>query len=153
MAFLEKRIPPPLVMLIFALIAWLLNRSFPMGNEPGVAVKVLAVLFFLVGMLITILAAREFKKAQTTVNPMAPEKASSLVTSGVFSWTRNPMYLGMVCVLFAWCVWLASPVSFLVLPFFAFYITRFQIRPEERAMKTLFANEFEQYKQRVPRWL
>lgn len=140
-------------MLIFAILAWVLTHYFPSNSQLGTASGLLAIFLFVFGITIAALAAREFKKAKTTINPLKLDAASSLVISGPFSWTRNPMYLGLTFVLFAWCLFLANAIGFLVMPLFALYITRFQIRPEERVMRALFEKEFEQYCQRVPRWL
>jgi protein-S-isoprenylcysteine O-methyltransferase Ste14 len=96
---------------------------------------------------------REFKKLQTTVNPLDPAAATTLATSGVFGFTRNPMYLGMSSILLAFCIyhgaWLGLPLIIL----FMVYITLFQIHPEEKAMQDLFGDAFEDYKAKVRRWL
>jgi protein-S-isoprenylcysteine O-methyltransferase Ste14 len=94
-----------------------------------------------------------FRRARTTVNPLKPETSASLVTSGVYSFTRNPMYLGMALVLLAWAIFLSS-VWMLAGPLlFALYITRYQIIPEERVLDRLFGAPFAEYRKRVRRWL
>lgn len=153
MTFLENRVPPPIVMLAFGLIAWLLKSGFETTAEPGIAIKWLAGLCILAGIVIAALAGKEFKNVGTTVNPLAPDQASTLVTTGVFKRTRNPMYLGMLLILFAWCFFLSSPLAFIVLPFFVLYITRFQIGPEEEAMKKRFGEQYEAYCEEVARWV
>jgi protein-S-isoprenylcysteine O-methyltransferase Ste14 len=94
-----------------------------------------------------------FRRAKTTVNPLKPETSAALVSTGVYSHTRNPMYLGMVLALFAWAVYLSSIWSLVGPAFFVLYITRFQIIPEERALDRLFGAPFAAYKTRVRRWL
>ena len=94
-----------------------------------------------------------FRQAQTTVNPLKPDTATALVTSGVYGYTRNPMYLGMLAVLLAWAVFLASPAALAGVLGFWWYIGRFQIRPEERALAALFGSSFSDYTSRVRRWL
>jgi protein-S-isoprenylcysteine O-methyltransferase Ste14 len=102
-------------------------------------------------MLIT--AVLSFKKYQTTVNPLRPEKASQLVTSGIFKFSRNPMYFAMLLVL------LSITVKFNILGgaamsvAFVFFITTFQIIPEELAMKKLFGGEFDLYQKSTRRWI
>ncbi len=94
-----------------------------------------------------------FRKARTTVNPLKPQAATSLVTTGIYAVTRNPMYLGMVLVLIGWAGFLASPISVMGPVLFWLYIDRFQIQPEERAMSALFGSSFAEYSARVRRWI
>jgi protein-S-isoprenylcysteine O-methyltransferase Ste14 len=94
-----------------------------------------------------------FRRAKTTVNPLKPETSASLVSTGVYSFTRNPMYLGMALVLLAWAAYLASPWALAGPALFALYITRFQIIPEERVLARLFGTSFAEYRKRVRRWL
>lgn len=94
-----------------------------------------------------------FRKARTTVNPLKPETASALVSSGVYRYTRNPMYLGFAIVLIAWSIFLAWPPALLGVLGFVMYMNIFQIGPEERALASLFGREFTQYCSQVRRWL
>jgi protein-S-isoprenylcysteine O-methyltransferase Ste14 len=105
------------------------------------------------GVLVAVAGVLEFRRARTTVNPTTPQAASSMVRSGIYRHTRNPMYLGMLLVLAAWAAWLANPAAFVVLPVFFLYINRFQIEPEERILAGLFAGEFDAYRRSVRRWL
>jgi len=113
----------------------------------------LAASLVLAGFVVAILGVREFRKAGTTVDPRFPEKAESLVTDGIFRYSRNPMYLGLLCVLLGWAVYLANWPAFLFLPVFVAYMNRFQIRPEERHMLRKFGDAFSDYASRVRRWL
>ena len=79
--------------------------------------------------------------------------ASSLVIRGVYRYTRNPMYVGLLLTLLAWAVFLANPLAALWVVVYVLYITRFQIIPEERVLASLFAAEYEAYKGRVRRWV
>jgi protein-S-isoprenylcysteine O-methyltransferase Ste14 len=96
---------------------------------------------------------REFARARTTVNPLAPARASRLVTGGVFAHTRNPMYLGMLLVLAGWGVWLGNALAWLGLPLFVGLLNALQIGPEERAMRQRFGADFDRYAAQVRRWL
>ena len=115
--------------------------------------NILAVLLVLTGLGIGLTAVLEFRKAQTTINPVNPESSSTLVDTGIFSKTRNPMYLGVLLILSGWAVYLANPLTAAGLLVFVLYITRFQIMPEERALTGIFAREFEDYCNRVGRWI
>ena len=75
------------------------------------------------------------------------------MTAGIYRVSRNPMYLGFAILLLAWAVFLASPWMLLGVPAFMMFISRFQIQPEERALESLFGEEFRDYKARVRRWL
>jgi len=112
-----------------------------------------AVVLGAVGVAVAAAGVRSFRRAETTINPLKPETSAALVATGVYSVTRNPMYLGVVLVLFAWAVYLSSLWSLLGPVIFALYITRFQIVPEERALDRLFGASYSAYKQRVRRWL
>lgn len=150
---LDNKIPPPIIAL-FAALGIYFTRYFPLTiqYESSYAL-VVAIVFIVLGLLIPLVANLSFRKASTTINPLKPDSASALVTTGVFAYSRNPMYLGMLLILcglvFYWSYYLSF---FWVIAFFA-YITAFQIKPEEQAMATLFAAEYEQYKLTTRRWL
>jgi len=152
MDVLENRIPPVLVAVLFGLLMWLaaylLPGVLPIEWRVGLALAVL-----LAGVFICLAGVASFRHASTTVNPLQPETASALVSSGIYRYTRNPMYLGFATVLLAWSILLASPVSVLGVLGFVLFMNRFQIRSEERALANLFGNDFEQYCRTVRRWL
>jgi protein-S-isoprenylcysteine O-methyltransferase Ste14 len=153
MKWLETRIPPPLVALLFAFAMWLIDRSTPDLGIPDVARLVLGGLVLALGLACSTAGMKAFRRADTTVNPLHPEKASALVTNGLFARTRNPMYLGLTIDLVAVAIFMASPAALVAVPVFMLYIYRFQIVPEERAVLQLFGEEYRQYRQRVRRWL
>ena len=105
------------------------------------------------GGFIALLGVVAFSRAGTTVNPMKPGSSSSLVVTGIYSVTRNPMYLGVLLVLLAWAINLASALTVLFLPGFVWYMGRYQIEPEERALASLFGSAFTAYAARVRRWI
>ena len=84
---------------------------------------------------------------------MKPDSTSSLVVSGIYGYTRNPMYLGFLLVLLAWAIFLSNFVALALLPAFVVYMNHFQIGPEERALGSLFAQEYQAYLARVRRWI
>ncbi len=94
-----------------------------------------------------------FREANTTVDPRSPEDTSQIVGSGIYRFTRNPMYLGMLVVLIAWMAWLANVGAAVGPALFALYITRWQIVPEERVLREKFGVEYEAYRRSVRRWL
>jgi protein-S-isoprenylcysteine O-methyltransferase Ste14 len=153
MKSLELRIPPPLVALIVGGLMWGVSRFTPVLAFPDYARIVVALAVFAAGFAIAIAGIVSFRLAKTTVNPLKPETATSLVSSGIFGVTRNPMYLGLLLALAAWTLYLASPVALLGPVVFWLYITRFQILPEERAMAKLFGSSFTTYAAKVRRWI
>jgi len=153
MHVLELKIPPVAVVLAAAALMWLVAWAVPAFKFQLPARDLVAMSFALAGAVTSALGVVSFRRARTTVNPMKPELSSSLVTSGIYKLTRNPMYLGFLLVLLGWAVFLSSVLAFLFLPAFILYMNRFQIDPEERALATLFGQEFTAYKARARRWL
>ena len=149
----ELKIPPLVVGAVIALLMWLVARSLPAFTFAFEPMRVAAVGVGLAGIAITGLAVLSFRKAHTTVNPMKPTSTSALVTSGLYRYTRNPMYVGFFFVLVAWGLYLSNAIGLLLLPAFILYMNRFQIEPEERALTALFGQEFAEYTSRVRRWL
>jgi protein-S-isoprenylcysteine O-methyltransferase Ste14 len=150
---LEHKIPPPVVALIVAAAMWMNSISGPKLDLP-LAVRVgVALAIAAVGVCCDLLGFLAFRKAKTTINPLKPQKTSALVTTGIYRFSRNPMYVGLVCFLLAWTAFLAAlwPLAGPIL--FVFYINRFQIEPEERLLAQCFAERFEIYKNSVRRWL
>ncbi len=150
---LELKIPPPFVALALALIMWAI-ASFTQPVEVPFALRLGAALaLVIVGQSISISAMVAFRRAKTTVNPIKASAASSLVRSGVYRFTRNPMYLGLLLTLLAWAVFLSNPLALLFVPLFVLYMNRYQIGPEERVLSSLFGAEYAAYGKKVRRWL
>jgi protein-S-isoprenylcysteine O-methyltransferase Ste14 len=147
------RVPPVAVALILAAAMWGAQRALPGWGVvlPGRALLV-TVLVLLAGA-IGIAGLRAFHRSRTTVDPLRPERASSLVTGGIYRRTRNPMYLALAIVLLAWAAWLGHALAPLGVLAFVAWMNGLQIAPEERALGTLFGAEFERYCTEVRRWL
>lgn len=148
---LDLKIPPVVTGAVTAIGMWLVSRTLP--TLTFAPLRVVAAGLGLVGVAIIALAVLSFWRARTTVNPMKPSSTSFLVTSGIYGFTRNPMYLGMLFVLVGWALYLANVLAFLFLPTFILYMNRFQIEPEERALTSLFGREFVEYASQVRRWM
>lgn len=153
MRALELKIPPPAVGLCVGVLMWLAARALPVSAFALPGREYFALALAAAGLLTDVAGIVSFVRARTTVNPLKPANASSLVTSGIYKTTRNPMYLGMLLFLLAWATYLANAIALAVVPAFVFYINRFQIEPEEKALATLFGDAFTAYKGRVRRWL
>lgn len=149
--FLNTKIPPPIVTILFAVLIFYFSDSFAYVDLPFK--KYISLFFVLLGFFITFSSARNFKKKETTVNPIKPEEASQLVTDGFFKITRNPMYLGMLLFLLGLSIYNGLIVGLVFLPLFVGYITFFQIIPEENAMIKIFGEDYKAYMKKVRRWI
>jgi protein-S-isoprenylcysteine O-methyltransferase Ste14 len=153
MRALELKIPPPLVALLFAVGMWFLPVVPEAPFLSGSLRIVLGLTLACIGQAISVSGMVAFRRARTTINPVKPSAASSLVTSGVYRFTRNPMYVGLLLTLAGWAVYRGNVLAFIALPAFAWYITKFQIKPEERVLVSLFGEHFAEYMSRVRRWV
>ena len=150
---LETRIPPPLVALIFGgFIWWMASVMPPFIINTQLKIAVISVLLVL-GIFCSLAGVLSFRKVKTTIHPMNPHEASSLVCNGMYRKTRNPMYLGLALVLSGWAFYLNCPEALIGVLGFMLYIQIFQILPEERALIKVFGDEYREYKSRVRRWL
>jgi protein-S-isoprenylcysteine O-methyltransferase Ste14 len=150
---LELAVPPPVVTLVIGLAMWLLAFLFPQLALPFTGGEITAVLIALLGLSISMAGVITFKRARTTVDPRKPADASVLVTSGVYRISRNPMYLGILLALIGWGVFLGNALALLCAFLFIPYISRYQIRPEERLLQVRFGTAFAAYKKQVRRWI
>jgi protein-S-isoprenylcysteine O-methyltransferase Ste14 len=150
---LEARVPPPILAALFAVAMWQAARVLTPAPVPFQWRYVLAGVFGAFGVTVAALGILAFRRAKTTINPANPEEASTVVTSGIYRFTRNPMYVGLAAALITLAVWLSVPWLLLGPVAFIFFITRFQIIPEERVLSSKFGPEYDQYRRRVPRWL
>jgi protein-S-isoprenylcysteine O-methyltransferase Ste14 len=114
---------------------------------------VLGITLACIGQAISVSGMVAFRRARTTINPVKPSAASSLVSSGVYRFTRNPMYVGLLLTLAGWAVYCGNALNCIALPAFAWYITQFQIKPEERVLMSLFGEHFTKYMSQVRRWV
>jgi len=153
MRSLELKIPPVALILLVAALMWLASWAMPTFRFEFPSRNVFALSVAIFGAIISGLGIVSFRQARTTVNPMKPDTTSSLVVSGIYRWTRNPMYLGFLLVLLGWALFLSNALAFVLLPAFIFYMDRFQIEPEERTLHLLFGQQFVIYTSRVRRWL
>lgn len=153
MIALDLRIPPAIVMLAIAAGMWGASLVVPSFNLPITMRVSSCAILVAVGLSIIVAGGISFRRARTTVNPTRPGSASSLVVSGVYRFTRNPMYLGMGLVLFGWAAFLLNALAFGLIAGFVAYMNHFQIVPEERALSALFGAEYASYQARVRRWL
>lgn len=150
---MKLAVPPLLLCAVVGLLIWLVD-FFVAGFAvflPGQ--RVAALVLGGCGVAVGVAALGGFGAAGTTVNPVSPDKVSALVTGGIYRLSRNPMYLSMALGLFAWTLWLGNPLALPLPAFFVWYLTEFQIKPEEAALRAKFGDEFEAFRHRTRRWI
>lgn len=159
MQALELRVLPIVVVLIMAAFMWLTayvtSAHLIFANHSiNAELRYLIVGIVLILSFVVVLSgAYSFKKAQTTVNPKTPDASAQLVTSGIYRFTRNPMYIGFLGFLVAYLVFLANLYASWACVAFVFYMNQFQIKPEERMLKKIFTEKYTNYQQQVRRWV
>lgn len=149
---LELKVPPLALVFLFGALMWLIS-AYSVFTIALPWRSALALIFCTVGFAIVLAGVLTFRRAKTTVNPLTPEATTTMVTSGIYHFTRNPMYLGFLFVLVGWAMYLSNLLAFALLPLFVWYMNRFQILPEERALGAKFSHGFTAYKGSVRRWL
>jgi protein-S-isoprenylcysteine O-methyltransferase Ste14 len=148
---LKNKIPPPIVTLIFAALIYFSSEWSPSIVFRGQ--NLISLFLMTVGLIVLLIAISAFIKLKTTINPLKPEAASSLVTTGIFRISRNPMYLGMLLLIISLWIKTGAVLGFILVAGFIAYLNYFQIFPEEQAMKGLFSDKYKTYCQQVRRWL
>jgi protein-S-isoprenylcysteine O-methyltransferase Ste14 len=124
---------------------WVVARFLPVGDVQLAARIFFAITYAAVGVVTGGLGVMVFRRARTTVNPTKSGATSFLVHSGIYSLTRNPMYLGFLLILCGWAILLRNALVFPFLPMFILYMNRFQIQMEERALTETFGAMFTGY--------
>lgn len=153
MSRLELRIPPDVVWVLVAALMWVASVSTPHVAVPATLRTVIAATATIAGVLLMASARAALTDAETTWHPTTPEQTTSLVSTGVYGMSRNPIYLGMLLVMVGWAVLLSSPAALLLSAVFVVYLDRFQIGPEERALSSAIGQPYLDYARRVRRWL
>ncbi|HEY5549360.1 MAG TPA: isoprenylcysteine carboxylmethyltransferase family protein [Coriobacteriia bacterium] len=153
MSRFDLKIIPDVVWLAAAGLMWLVSALTPPLDIPAWPRLAGMLALLSTGLGLVIMARVDLARAGTTFNPTAPDRTSNLVTSGVYRFTRNPMYLGMLLALFALAVWLSNPYSLALTALFVVYVNRFQIEPEERVLRVRFGPTYDAYVAEVRRWI
>ncbi|MEM9705896.1 MAG: isoprenylcysteine carboxylmethyltransferase family protein [Pseudomonadota bacterium] len=145
--------PPPLIGLTIAVFMGFIAKWTPDLSTDQSIVKGFGVAIMAAGLLIELICIAAFFRSKTTVNPFTPQKTSSLVTTGLYRISRNPMYLGMAALLTGWAAFLGSAAALLGPLLFVVTITLVQIKPEEKALAGLFGEDYEAYRRKTRRWI
>ena len=150
---LDLRVPPLALVAICAFAMWAIARWLPFGALSFVGAQWAAGVLVLSGIAISFAGVLAFRQHATTVNPMTPESSTTVVRSGIYRRTRNPMYLGFAFALLGWGIYLGQTSALLMLIPFVLWLSRYQIVPEERALRGHFGADYEDYCRAVRRWI
>lgn len=152
---MKLRLPPAVVGLAFLFAIAAAPAIWPEGtwDWPRPIRGALAILLLAASTALAVTAAVQCVRRETTVDPLRPERSSTLLTGGAYRVSRNPMYVGFAMTLLAAAVWLAHPVGLVLVLLFTWVLDRYQIRFEEEALLRRFGEDYDEYRQRVRRWL
>ncbi len=150
---MHLKVPPVAVFAVASILIIASDLWFPQYSLTFPGQKILAIVIVLAGLVPGGQAVVEFARKKTTTSPMAPHTASTLVTNGIYRFSRNPMYLSLLCLLLALTASWGTASSVLIVPAFVWYMTEFQIKPEEASLRQVFGPEYEAYLLEVRRWI
>ena len=145
---------PPVFQFIIAIaLAWILKRFFPIWAYDSMIIPYTVAACGIAGVWFLTMALRLFRQYNTTFNPLDPSKTNTLVVTGVYRFTRNPMYVGLLLLVLAWCLWLGDVGALIVPPIFVIAMNFLQISGEEQALQQKFGDDYTVYCSQVRRWL
>ena len=144
-------IPPPILALVMIVLIYL--SSFFIESTTFNYQGSLSLLVLILGLACAIPSFKLFARYKTTISPLKPSDATALVTEGMYRYSRNPMYLGLLLLTIASTIWFGTWFGIIVNILFIFLINFLQIIPEEEALLEIFGEEYEEYKKNVRRWI
>ncbi|MDQ6997653.1 MAG: isoprenylcysteine carboxylmethyltransferase family protein [Mariprofundus sp.] len=153
MKILRLKIPPPAVAIVFGLMIWGLSNTFSVEVVDADLRQIIALMLLAVAGTIDVWALLSFRFAKTTIDPRYPHKTSAIVSHGIYQFTRNPMYLGLVLILTSLSIYLGAALGIFVLLGFIVYMNKFQIEAEEEHLEQQFGEHYLTYKNHVRRWI
>ena len=145
------KIPPPLLVLILVVSNYFSSKKIGLiliSNQ-----KLISFIIFLIGVIILINPIVKFIKSKTTIDPIKFKKVNKLITSGIYKYSRNPMYLGLLMIVISTSILYLNIFSIATPMLFYFWINRFQIKREEIFLTEKFGKEYLLYKAKTRRWI
>lgn len=146
------KLPPLVVLTLFGGLMYLLDRFLPVGEFDFFGRTFLAWFLLGLGTVLILVALVQFKRSGATTDPMDLEKSNTLVTGGVYKYSRNPMYLGMLLLLLAFGLYLGNAFNTLLAALFVSFMNRFQIKREEERLLKKFSGDYPGYLRATRRW-
>ena len=147
----KLKIPPPILVIILITSIYFSSDKLNLISIPYKTLFSIVILS--IGILVIINPVVKFIKSKTTVNPVEFKNVEKLVTSGIYKYSRNPMYLGMIMIIISTTVYYLNFYSLLTPFIFYFWINRFQIKREEVFLEEKFGQEYLSYKTKTRRWI
>jgi protein-S-isoprenylcysteine O-methyltransferase Ste14 len=148
---ISPMVHPPIVTLMFIVIAYFLGRFVPIPFVPPMMLRNVGLLLTFIGFLLGVGAFIEFRKVRTTLDPHA--SAKQLVTSGIYRYTRNPIYLGFLLMVIGLPLNSGLIWGLVMAPLYMMTMTRLVIEREEAYLEKKFKDQYTGYRSRVRRWL
>ena len=145
------KIPPPLLVLILVISNYFSSKKIDLILLPNQDIT--SIIIFLIGMLILINPIFKFIKSKTTIDPIKFKKVNKLITSGIYKYSRNPMYLGLLMIVISNTIFFLNIFSITTPILFYFWINKFQIKREEIFLTEKFGKEYSLYKAKTRRWV
>ena len=145
------KIPPPLIVLVLIVSIYFSSKKIDLINIP--LQLEISIFILSAGILIFVNPVLQFIKSKTTVNPIQFEEVNILVTSGIFKYSRNPMYLGILMIVLSTSIFYLNIYSILTPLLFILWINKFQIKREEEFLIEKFGDEYLSYKKKTRRWI
>ena len=148
---MKTKIPPPILALLTIGLIYLSALIFaPLTfNYEGT----LSILSVIIGFACVIPSFKLFTQYKTTISPLTPSETTALVTEGMYRYSRNPMYLGLLLLTISSTIWFGTWFGIILNAIFIYLINLLQILPEEEALLDIFGKEYEDYKKKVRRWI
>ncbi|MGH9379666.1 MAG: methyltransferase family protein [Thermoanaerobaculia bacterium] len=144
-------LPPPLLYALVYTAGLGLDRLWPLPRLEGHGVKLMSDLLLVTSIGLGVWGLRSFARARTTILPFRPSR--SLITTGPFRFTRNPLYLGLALAYAGIALGWGMLWPLLLLPAAVWIIARYVIRAEEAHLEAVFGEQYRAYRRRVRRWL
>lgn len=150
---MELKVPPAVLFLIAAMLIVLVGWATAGIRIAIPGIRLIALIITAAAGVIAITSIITFRRAKTTINPHTPDRSSTLLISGIYQYSRNPIYLSLALLLIACALYISSIVALIIVPAFVLYMNRYQILPEERALESRFGAQYAAYKRAVRRWI
>ena len=145
------KIPPPILVMILVISNYFSSKKIDLILLPNQ--DLISIIILLIGMLILINPIFKFIKSKTTIDPIKFKKVNKLITSGIYKYSRNPMYLGLLMIVISTTIFYLNIFSITTPFFFYFWISRFQIKREEIFLTDKFGKEYLLYMTKTRRWI
>ena len=145
------KIPPQILVIILTSLVYFSSTKLELIYLPYR--QIVSVIILIIGLIVIVSPVVDFIKSKTTVNPVKFKNVNRLVTTGIYRYSRNPMYLGMILIIISTTVYYLNFLSVFSPLIFYIWINKFQINREEIFLEDKFGSEYLKYKSKTRRWI